>query len=279
MGTDPQFLTRPRTMAIARGSGTRAAGRAMPPSGGPAPPQRVGPMSSRPRYRQTPPRARVFAHLAVSVGFLVVAEHALERDCGLRDRAAQGKARTRREGGPGAIADEFARPLPPRTRIPVARRAAQTIPLGDGVRSAPSTRRSSASARRSRRRRSTSWRAQGVHVTAQRAVAARQVLVEHTPADRHADAERQSGSFESRAEPFEDIQDLAGAQRRDAGHRQGSSVCSTIAHGPSSGRGRVRVWGRYALSGRSRAIDRGRPQRQWRSHRALASPSAAVCAH
>ena len=44
-------------------------------------------------------------------------------------------------------------------------------------------------------------------------------------------------------------------------------------------RGRVRVWGRYALSGRSRAIDRGRPQRQWRSHRALASPSAAVCAH
>jgi hypothetical protein len=40
-------------------------------------------------------------------------------------------------------------------------------------------------------------RAQGVHVTAQRAVAARQRLVERTPADGHADAERQKGVVRS----------------------------------------------------------------------------------
>jgi hypothetical protein len=63
-----------------------------------------------------------------------------------------------------------------------------------------------------------------VDLTAQRAIAARQVLVEPTPADDHADAKRQSGSFELRADLIEDVEDLVGAQRRDAGHRHGSSV-------------------------------------------------------
>ena len=115
------------------------------------------------------------------LAYWFVAGHALERDCGLRDRAAQGKARTWREGWPGAIADELRDHATPhaytgrasrsrRARLRssvrasmISRFGSQTIALGDGVRSAPSTRRSSASARRSRLRRSTSWRARKAH--------------------------------------------------------------------------------------------------------------------
>ena len=107
MGTDPQFFTRPRTMAIARAAARgrpdeRCTHQAVP---------------RRPRSRTEELASAGAGRHRLAVGFArtspsplaywFVAGHALERDCGLRDRAAQGKARTRREGWPGAIADEL----------------------------------------------------------------------------------------------------------------------------------------------------------------------------
>jgi hypothetical protein len=186
MGTDPHSSRGPRPSAIGRQIGQRNAGGRTSGAGVRRPraatASRTEELASAGAGRHR--LAVGFARTSPSaLGYEFVAEHALERVRGLRDRAAQGKARTRREGWPGAIADQLrdhcdparvyrsrvAQPArqgeKPRAPSRISRFGSQTISLGDGVRSAPSTRRSSALARRSRLRRWTSWRARKAYTS------------------------------------------------------------------------------------------------------------------
>ena len=97
MGTDPQFLTRPRTIGDRR---SRAAARGRPDER--CTHQAV---ARRPSESDRGARVRGCRQTRFAVGFArtspsplaywFVAEHSLERVCGLRDRAAQGKAGAR----------------------------------------------------------------------------------------------------------------------------------------------------------------------------------------
>ena len=230
MGTDPQFLTRPRTMAIARAAARgrpdeRCTHQAVP---------------RRPRSRTEELASAGAGRHRLAVGFARTRRHrwltGSSRDMPSSATVASAIARRRERPArgvkagpvpsqtscetiatPHAYTGRASRSRRARLRSPVrasmiSRFGSQTIALGDGVRSARSTRRSSASARRSRLRRSTSWRARKAYTSLRSGLSPRaNVLVERTPADGHADAERQRGSFEPRAELFEDVQDLVGA--------------------------------------------------------------------
>ena len=109
MGTDPHSFTRPKTIGD---RSPRAAERGRPDE---RCRRQAAPRRPRSRTEELASAGAGRHRLAVGfartspspLGYWFVAGHALERDCGLRDRAAQGKARTRREGWPGAIADEL----------------------------------------------------------------------------------------------------------------------------------------------------------------------------
>jgi hypothetical protein len=99
MGTEPHSSRGPSPSAIGRQTGQQNAGgrTSGAASGRPSPLQRVG--------SQTPPCGRSCANSPSALGYEFVAQHALERVGGLRDRAAQGNAGTGREGRRGAMAD------------------------------------------------------------------------------------------------------------------------------------------------------------------------------